>query len=107
MQARIAELKNNLSRLLREMAASGQPITVLDRNTPIAKIIPLGPKARPSVWDKERAALERRAERFGIRLTTSRRDPAAVAARLPKAAVAPDGRRDVATVPALRSERDY
>jgi prevent-host-death family protein len=37
---RIAELKSHLSHHLRRVQA-GEPLTVLDRNTPIARLVPL------------------------------------------------------------------
>ena len=39
-QARIAELKNNLSRYVARVRA-GETITVLDRNTPVARLVPI------------------------------------------------------------------
>ncbi|MBI2203676.1 MAG: type II toxin-antitoxin system prevent-host-death family antitoxin [Candidatus Rokubacteria bacterium] len=39
-KARIAELKNNLSRYL-EHVRGGESVLILDRNTPVARIVPL------------------------------------------------------------------
>lgn len=105
MNARIAELKNNLSRLLREMAASGEPITVFDRDTPVAKIIPLrGKKPKATAWEREREMLRKSAAKHGVKLNLTAEKPAATT---PAPRVARDGRRDVATVAALRAEKNY
>ena len=40
MQAKISELKNSLSSYLRKVK-SGESILVLDRNTPIARLVPI------------------------------------------------------------------
>lgn len=45
-KARIAELKNHLSRYL-EYVRAGGTILVLDREQPIAHVVPLGAVARP------------------------------------------------------------
>jgi len=39
-QARIAELKNNLSRYVARVRA-GETITVFDRNKPVARLVPI------------------------------------------------------------------
>jgi prevent-host-death family protein len=43
-QVRIAELKSHLSKYLRAVRA-GQTITVLDRETPVARIVPVRERA--------------------------------------------------------------
>ncbi|HJW67895.1 MAG TPA: type II toxin-antitoxin system prevent-host-death family antitoxin, partial [Candidatus Binatia bacterium] len=43
-RARIAELKNNLSRYLAHVRAGGT-VLVLERDRPVAQIVPLGPDA--------------------------------------------------------------
>jgi len=45
----VADLKNNLSKYLREVRR-GEEVLVRDRNTPIAKIVPL---AEAGDWDQE------------------------------------------------------
>ena len=65
----IADLKNNLSRYLLNVRAGGGVI-VLDRNTPIARIVPFdgpatgegaGKRATDSYWTEDRLAdMERR-----------------------------------------------
>jgi prevent-host-death family protein len=67
--AKIADLKNNLSRYL-DQVRRGAEITVLDRDTPIARIVPFAPREpaggrkggrkRDDYWTPERvAAMER------------------------------------------------
>lgn len=58
--ARIAELKNNLSRYLDHVRGGGT-VVVLDRDRPVAQIMPLSRAARAAGADQERLArLERR-----------------------------------------------
>jgi len=58
--ARIAELKNNLSRYLDHVRAGGT-VMVLDRDAPVAQIVPLPQAAITSKGDEARLArLERR-----------------------------------------------
>lgn len=59
-RARIAALKNNLSRYLDHVRAGGS-VLVLDRDQPIAQITPLGPAARDRAGNEDRLVrLERR-----------------------------------------------
>ena len=59
-KARIAELKNNLSRYL-EHVRGGGTVLVLDRNDPVAQIVPLPHASRTTGGDEARLArLERR-----------------------------------------------
>jgi prevent-host-death family protein len=46
--AKIAELKANLSRYLR-MVKTGQDITIVDRETPIARIVPIKKPGKLSI----------------------------------------------------------
>ena len=61
-KAGIAELKNNLSRYL-EHVKSGETVLVIDRNQPIAQIIPLQKTPRSAAPDDGRIA---RLERKGL-----------------------------------------
>jgi antitoxin (DNA-binding transcriptional repressor) of toxin-antitoxin stability system len=59
-RAKIGELRNGLSRYLSRVKA-GETVTIYDRDTPIAEIVPLRPKARSKKSDEERLdSLERR-----------------------------------------------
>ena len=62
-QARIAELKNNLSRFLDHVRGGGT-VLVLDRNQPVAEIVPLRSAGRASSADGE--ARLARLERLGL-----------------------------------------
>ena len=61
-KAGIADLKNNLSRYL-DQVKSGESILVLDRNQPVAQIVPLQRGVRGTVVDDDRLA---RLERKGL-----------------------------------------
>jgi prevent-host-death family protein len=61
-KAGIAELKNNLSRYL-DHVKSGETVLVVDRNQPIAQIIPLQKAARSAASVEGRVA---RLERKGL-----------------------------------------
>ena len=59
-KARIAELKNNLSRYLEHVKGGGS-VLVFDRDQPVAQIVPLQPAVRGSGANEERLVrLERR-----------------------------------------------
>jgi prevent-host-death family protein len=81
-RARIAELKNNLSRFL-DYVRSGDTVLVLDRDRPIARIVPLshpgGDQADREGWldDLERQGLIRRG-RGGLPDWLGRRKPVRV-----------------------------
>ena len=61
-KAGIAEMKNNLSRYL-DHVKSGETVLVVDRNQPVAQIIPLQKAARSATRDDDRIA---RLERKGL-----------------------------------------
>ena len=61
-KAGIADLKNNLSRYL-DQVKSGESILVLDRNQPIARIVPLQNGVKGAVAEDDRLA---RLERKGL-----------------------------------------
>jgi prevent-host-death family protein len=71
MKIKTGDLKNNLSRYLKQLAETGEPITILDRNRPVARIMPLRGQrgAKRSAWTKERADLLERAAKLGIKLS--------------------------------------
>jgi len=58
-QARIAELKNNLSRYVARVRA-GETITVLDRNKPVARLVPIAKADRKAAMDARLIELERK-----------------------------------------------
>jgi len=59
-RVKIGELRNGLSRYLTRVKG-GETVTIYDRDTPIAEIVPLRPKPRTKKSNEERlASLERR-----------------------------------------------
>lgn len=110
MKVKTGELKNNLSRYLRRLAETGESITILDRNRPIARIMPLrgarGTKKAPS-WAKERTELLKKAAKLGINLTVPETQPKLLRDLHIVPRVAPDGRTDIDTVVRMRREKDY
>jgi prevent-host-death family protein len=59
MKAKIADLKNNLSRYLDHVRA-GRTVMILDRNTPVAQIVPLTKvRGQPESDEARLARLER------------------------------------------------
>ena len=79
-KAGIAALKNNLSRYIDQVKA-GESILVMDRNQPVAQIVPLGSKGRglASSEDRltrlERKGLIRRGTGSSIKWLLKRRPP--------------------------------
>jgi len=57
-KARIAELKNNLSRYIKYVRAGGS-VLVLDRDEPVAQLVPLPKKSHAGTDDQRLDALER------------------------------------------------
>ena len=109
MKVKTGELKNNLSRYLKQLAETGESITILDRNRPVAKITPLRGQrgAKRSAWTKERAALLERAAKLGIKLSVPETEPKLLRSILIIPKLAPDGRQDVDTVASMHKEKDY
>jgi antitoxin (DNA-binding transcriptional repressor) of toxin-antitoxin stability system len=94
-RARIAELKNNLSRYL-DYVKGGGSVVVLDRDQPVARIVPSHEAARGSRTGDERLA---RLERRGVIRRGTGGLPAWLGRRRPPR-VRGSVRRD------LRAERD-
>jgi prevent-host-death family protein len=79
MQAvKIADLKNNLSRHLARVKRGGE-LTVMDRNTPIARIVPFTPAARPGERAKGKTDATERIEALTRQGILSPGHPQAVA----------------------------
>ena len=109
MKVKTGELKNNLSRYLKRVAQTGEPITILDRNKPVARLTP-SPGSRnrqTSAWEKQRAEMLAKAERLGIKIRISEKEPRPFKSLGITPKVAPDGRTDISTVAAMRREKDY
>lgn len=109
MKVKTGELKNNLSRYLKRLAETGESITILDRDRPVAKITPIRGKrgAKASSWTKERAALLKKAAKLGISLTVPETEPKLLRDLRIVPRVAPDGRTDINSVVEMRREKDY
>lgn len=109
MKVKTGELKNNLSRYLKRLAETGESITILDRNRPIARIMPLRGKrgAKRTAWAEERADVLERAAKLGIKLTVPETEPKPLRNISIMPRLAPDGRKDIGTVAEMRKEKDY
>jgi prevent-host-death family protein len=109
MEVKTGDLKNNLSRYLKQVALTGESITILDRNRPVAKITPIrGKRGAPeTAWAKERAKLLARAEKLGIKIRISETEPRPLKSLGIEPRVAPDGRTDINSVVEMRREKDY
>jgi antitoxin (DNA-binding transcriptional repressor) of toxin-antitoxin stability system len=109
MDVKTGELKNNLSRYLKRLAETGESITILDRDRPVAKITPIrGKRGTPeSTWTKERTRLLAKAAKLGIKITLHEKEPSPLREMKLRPQIAPDGRTDVETVIEMRREKDY
>ena len=111
MQVKTAELKNNLSKYLRRVRETGEPITVCDRNKPVAVLSPLPPEQAETEedreWLKERERILKKAKKLGIRLSIPRKRPRPLRELGIHPTVAPDGRTDIKTIDLIRGGRDY
>jgi antitoxin (DNA-binding transcriptional repressor) of toxin-antitoxin stability system len=109
MKVKTGELKNNLSRYLKRLAQTGESITILDRDRPVARITPIRGKrgAADSGWAKKRAKLLDRAAKLGIKLTVPEKEPRPFKSLGIKPRVAPDGKTETNSVVEMRREKDY
>lgn len=105
MNVKTAELKNNLSKVLRRVRA-GRVVTVFDRGTPIATLAPIVPSAE-AAWRQRMEKLQARAAKLGIMLTLPVMPPPPRVFEGVAPALAPDGRSDLATIDLVRGGRDY
>lgn len=98
-----------MSRYLKQMAQTGEAITILDRDRPVARITPIRGKrgVTESSWTKERAKLLAKAEKLGIKLTLPESEPKPLKSLGIEPRPAPDGRTDINSVIQMRRERDY
>jgi antitoxin (DNA-binding transcriptional repressor) of toxin-antitoxin stability system len=109
MQVKIGDLKNNLSRYLKRLERTGEDLTILDRNKPIARITRLrGARgAKGPSWIKERSDLLARASKKGIKLSIPESEPQSMGALGILPTPAPDGKTNIDTVLGMRKEKDY
>jgi len=104
MEVKTAKLKAHLSAYLRRVREEGASYVVLDRKTPVARLVPLDAEGRKSQREKAWLELRRQLEAKGIGIQPPR-DPDGPD---PRPSVAPDGRTDTRTIDLVRGgERDY
>ena len=95
-KANIAELKNKLSSYL-EKVKRGETVLVMDREKPVARIVPVESPAR--MGEGEAEAWLKRLEREGVVRTGARKGVPAIWKTVPP------GKRPVGAVQALLEER--
>lgn len=103
MKVKIADLKANLSRHLRQMRQSGEVIEVCVREDSVAYLTPVHKKGAEEADADD--ALRLRLRRAGLILAKEGSPPAPL--DHPSVAVAGDKRTDLSTVTALRAEKDW
>jgi antitoxin (DNA-binding transcriptional repressor) of toxin-antitoxin stability system len=106
MNVKIADLKNNLSRYLAKVRATGETIIVCDRDEPIASLSPIQ-QDEDSEWRRYREECLARARKIGLKIDIPLTRPDR--SKKPKAnpTIAPDGRTDIHTIDLVRGGRDY
>ncbi|OQA25107.1 MAG: hypothetical protein BWY59_01905 [Verrucomicrobia bacterium ADurb.Bin345] len=100
MKVKVAQLKTHLSRYLRELEREGGSIEICVRERPVAYLA----SARTAPESGETAQQQQRLQAVGLKWTPSnvpaeKFEPAPVPAG--------DGRKNVASVQRMRSERDW
>ena len=105
MKVKVADLKANLSRHLRQLQKTGGTIEVCVREDSVAYLTPASAGVPDQVAARQNEALRVRLHAAGLVWTTECKP----SHPLPpiQAAIARDGRTDVATVSAMRAERDW
>jgi antitoxin (DNA-binding transcriptional repressor) of toxin-antitoxin stability system len=106
MRVKTAELKNHLSRWLREVRERGVTIAVCDRDKPVALLSPLSEgKEGNHEWRRECETLRHRFEKVGLTC----RPPPEPQSGLPETepSALPDGRTGISTVEEMRKSRDW
>lgn len=106
MKVKTAELKNRLSHYLR-LVEQGETITVMLRNTPVARLVPAAKNPKASSWKVERERIIQEAGKLGIKLRPPEEKPKPFSSLKVNPVVAPDGRTDISTMEMIRNERDY
>lgn len=105
MKVKVADLKANLSRHLRQLQKTGEPIEVCVREDSVAYLTPASAGAPDQVAARQNEALRARLHTAGLVLTTECKPSHPLPAI--QATIARDGRTDVSTVSAMRAERDW
>lgn len=104
MKVKVANLKANLSRYLRQVQESGESIEICVRDERVAYLTPASAGVLDAGAARESEALRRRLQAAGLVLAAE-----GSAQPLPRVqpVVAGDGRTDCRTVSALRAGRDW
>lgn len=105
MKVKVADLKANLSRHLRQLQKTGEPIEVCVREDSVAYLTPASAGAPDLVAARQNEALRARLHTAGLVLTTECKPSHPLPAI--QSTIARDGRTDVSTVSAMRAERDW
>jgi antitoxin (DNA-binding transcriptional repressor) of toxin-antitoxin stability system len=106
MNVKTADLKNNLSRYLRQIRRTGETIIVCDREEPVATLAPLVRNA-DAEWQRYRAEALARAREIGMQLDIPLHRPSQPCLPPVRPVVAPDGRTDIRTIDLVRGGRGY
>lgn len=106
MNVKTADLKNNLSRYLRQIRRTGESIVVCDRDKPVATLSPLARDA-DAEWRRYRAEAVARAQEIGLEIDIPLSRPTKGSMPPFRPIPAPDGRTDIRTIDLVRGERDY
>jgi antitoxin (DNA-binding transcriptional repressor) of toxin-antitoxin stability system len=106
MKVKTADLKNNLSRYLARIRASGESLTVCDRDTPVATLTPI-PDQTDKEWEAFRRDVLEKAKKVGLRIDLPLVRPDRSKKARVHPSVAPDGRTDIRTIDLVRKGRDY
>ena len=104
MRVKIASLKANLSRYVRQVQRTGEPVEVCVREDAVAYLAPAGPAAPDAEAARAAGALRARLRAAGLRLVG---EPVGTPLPAITAATAGDRRTDRATVAELRAERGW
>jgi antitoxin (DNA-binding transcriptional repressor) of toxin-antitoxin stability system len=82
-QAKISELKDNLSRSL-EYVRKGGTVRVLDRDTPVADLVPLGSKEASTGSPDWNALLDEQERRGTVKRGSGKLPPGFLSRKLPR-----------------------
>lgn len=105
MRIKVADLKANLSRHLRNLRKSGEPIEVCVREEPVAYLTSTSGEPPDPKASRLEGELVEKLKAAGLVLVT--RGPAQPTPIPIKTSRAGDGRTDLATVKAMRAAKDW
>jgi len=107
MKVKTADLKANLSSYVRKVRETGEPVEILLREEAVAYLTPVSGEKKQTVQEIQGVkALERDLADIGLTCQMARpgSKPSDV---VPAPVVAGDGRTDLSTIEAIRSEKDW